>query len=80
MSEYQDYEFQAVDRPLGEADLETLRAVSTSAHHDHQLYEHFRLGRLQGRPGQIDGNLVRPASLLANWGSRRLMVRWRPMS
>ena len=31
MSEYQYYEFQAIDRPLGEADLEALRNLSTRA-------------------------------------------------
>lgn len=31
MSEYQYYEFQAVDRPLGEADQKALRALSTRA-------------------------------------------------
>ena len=31
MSEYQYYEFQAIDRPLGEADRQTLRALSARA-------------------------------------------------
>ena len=31
MSEYQYYEFQAIDRPLGGADQEALRALSTRA-------------------------------------------------
>ena len=31
MSEYQYYEFQAIDRPLAEADVQVLRALSTRA-------------------------------------------------
>lgn len=31
MSEYQYYEFQAIDRPLREADQAALRALSTRA-------------------------------------------------
>ena len=31
MSEYQYYEFQAIDRPLGEADRKALRDISTRA-------------------------------------------------
>jgi hypothetical protein len=32
VSEYQYYEFAAVDRPLGARDLDTLRGLSTRAH------------------------------------------------
>ncbi|MGD0764049.1 MAG: hypothetical protein ABR929_12830 [Roseiarcus sp.] len=31
MSEYQYYEFQAIDRPLGEADRQALRGLSRRA-------------------------------------------------
>ena len=31
MSEYRYYEVQAIDRPLGEADMEALRILSTRA-------------------------------------------------
>ena len=31
MSEYQYYEFQAIDRPLDKSDLKALRALSTRA-------------------------------------------------
>ena len=40
MSEYQYYEFQAIDRPLGEADREVASGfVDTSADHSHELHE-----------------------------------------
>ena len=32
MSEYQYYEFQAIDRPLNPGEMETLRRYSTRAH------------------------------------------------
>jgi hypothetical protein len=32
VSEYQYYEFAAVDRPLGTRDIDTLRGLSTRAH------------------------------------------------
>ncbi|MBM3335361.1 hypothetical protein FJY63_11930 [Candidatus Sumerlaeota bacterium] len=31
MSEYQYYEFQAIDRPLGEREMDQLRALSSRA-------------------------------------------------
>jgi hypothetical protein len=40
MSEYQYFEFQAIDRPLSEADRKALRDLSTRARiHGHELYE-----------------------------------------
>jgi len=63
MSEYQYYEFQAVDRPLGGADMEALRALSTRA-------------RFKGDPARLMENWFDLHLYLANWGSRRQMIRW----
>ena len=48
MSEYQYYEFQAIDRPLDAAAQKALRALSTRADHGPQLREYLPVGRLQG--------------------------------
>ena len=46
MSEYQYYEFQAIDRPLNETDRQALRRdVDAGAHYRHELCQRISLGR-----------------------------------
>jgi len=47
MSEYQYYEFQAIDRPLGAKEMSELRAYAGS-HHDDELRQPLRMGQFQG--------------------------------
>ena len=45
MSEYRYYEVQAIDRPLGEADMEALRILSTRARITVTSFtNHYKLG------------------------------------
>src|ERR1700722_3404738 len=64
MSEYQYYEFQAIDRPLSDADRLALRDLSTRARITATSFTKLvPMGRLQRRSSQAHGTLVRPAPL-----------------
>ncbi|MEJ2625346.1 MAG: hypothetical protein P8Z80_12605 [Pseudolabrys sp.] len=77
MSEYQYYEFQAIDRPLGGADLEALRALSTRARITATSFTNsYEWGDFKGDPARLMENWFDLHLYLANWGSRRLMIRW----
>ena len=77
MSEYQYYEFQAIDRPLGGADQEALRALSTRARITATSFTNsYEWGDFRGDPARLMENWFDLHLYLANWGSRRLMIRW----
>ena len=77
MSEYQYYEFQAIDRPLGGADQEDLRALSTRARITATSFTNsYEWGDFKGDPAKLMENWFDLHLYLANWGSRRLMIRW----
>ncbi len=76
MSEYQNYEFQAVDRPLGEADRQGLRALSTRARITATSFANsYDFGDFKGDPAELMERWFDLHLYLANWGSRRLMMR-----
>jgi hypothetical protein len=76
MSEYQYYEFQAIDRPLGEADREALRALSTRARITATSFTNsYEWGDFKGDPAKLMDRWFDLHLYLANWGSRRLMIR-----
>ena len=76
MSEYQYYEFQAVDRPLGEADRQALRALSTRARITATSFSnHYQWGDFKGDPRRVMERWFDLHLYLANWGTRRLMIR-----
>ncbi len=77
MSEYQYYEFQAIDRPLGGADQAALRALSTRARITATSFTNaYEWGDFKGDPAKLMENWFDLHLYLANWGSRRLMIRW----
>ncbi len=77
MSEYQYYEFQAIDRPLSAADQEALRAVSTRARITVTSFTNsYEWGDFKGDPARLMETWFDLHLYLANWGSRRLMIRW----
>lgn len=77
MSEYQYYEFQAIDRPLGGADQDALRALSTRARITATSFTNsYEWGDFKGDPARLMENWFDLHLYLANWGSRRLMIRW----
>ena len=51
MSEYQYYEFQAIDRPLDQAAQEALRSISSRARITARSFiNHYEWGDLKGDP------------------------------
>ena len=76
MSEYQYYEFQAIDRPLDEADREALRDLSTRARITATSFtNHYDWGDFRGDPRKLMARWFDLHLYLANWGTRRLMIR-----
>lgn len=77
MSEYQYYEFQAIDRPLDGADQAALRALSTRARITATSFTNaYEWGDFKGDPAKLIEKWFDLHLYLANWGSRRLMIRW----
>ncbi|MBX3481985.1 MAG: hypothetical protein KIS90_02105 [Phenylobacterium sp.] len=77
MSEYQYYEFRAVDRPLGEGDRKALRALSTRANITATSFSnHYEWGDFKGDPARLMEKWFDLHLYLSNWGTRRLMIRW----
>ena len=76
MSEYQYYEFQAVDRPLGAADQQALRELSTRARITATSFTNsYEWGSFKGDPAKLMERWFDLHFYLANWGTRRLMIR-----
>ncbi len=76
MSEYQYYEFQAIDRPLGTADREALRAISTRARITATSFTNsYDWGDFKGDPARLMERWFDLHLYLANWGTRQLMIR-----
>jgi len=76
MSEYQYYEFQAVDRPLTKAELAELRAVSSRATITPTRFVNvYNFGDFGGDPSRLMDRYFDAHLYLANWGTRTLMLR-----
>ncbi len=79
MSEYQYYEFQAVDHPLTTRQMADLRRLSTRAHiTPTSLTNTYNWGDFKGSPGRLMERYFDAHFYLANWGSRSLMFRLPP--
>jgi hypothetical protein len=76
MSEYQYYEFEAIDRPLSEADRRALRAFSTRARITTTSFTNtYDFGDFGGDPAKLMERWFDLHLYLANGGSRQLMIR-----
>lgn len=76
MSEYQYYEFQAIDRPLTNAEQEMLRGLSTRARITTTSFTNqYEWGDFKGDPKRLMETCFDLHLYLANWGTRRLMMR-----
>lgn len=76
MSEYQYHEFQAIDRPLTEGDRQALRALSTRARITATSFTNsYEWGDFKVDPARLIESWFDLHLYLANWGSRRLMIR-----
>jgi hypothetical protein len=76
MSEYQYYEFQAIDRPLDRAAQAALRSISSRARITATSFtNHYEWGDLNGDPRKFMERWFDLHLYRANWGTRRLMLR-----
>jgi len=76
MSEYQYYEFRAVDRPLSRTEQGELRAISSRAQINASGFvNHYEWGDLKGDPDRLMERYFDLFLYLANWGTRRLSMR-----
>jgi hypothetical protein len=77
MSEYQYYEFRAVDRPLDDPQMRELRAVSSRAAVTPTSFTNeYNWGDFKGSPDKWMEEYFDAFLYLANWGTRRLMIRF----
>jgi hypothetical protein len=76
LSEYQYYEFRALDRPLDEGDRRALRALSSRAGITATSFTNvYEWGDFKGDPAKLMERWFDLHVHVANWGSRRLMIR-----
>jgi hypothetical protein len=76
VSEYQYYEFLALDRPLTSKQREELRRVSTRAEITATRFTNeYHWGSFRGDPQQMMADYFDAFLYLANWGTRHLMIR-----
>ncbi len=76
MSEYQYYEFQAIDRPLTAAEMAKLRAASSRATITPAGFtNHYNWGDFKGNPSAWMDKYFDAFLYLANWGTRELRLR-----
>jgi hypothetical protein len=76
MSEYQYYEFQAVDRPLNAEERTQLRAISSRARITATSFVNtYNYGDLKGDPLSMLERYFDLYCYVANWGSRHFAMR-----
>ncbi|QFG20431.1 hypothetical protein [Actinomadura sp. WMMB 499] len=76
MSEYQYYEFLAIDRPLDEDEQADVRALSTRAEITATGFTNeYEWGDFKGDPDTLMSQYYDAHLYWANWGTHRLMLR-----
>lgn len=76
MSEYQCYEFVALDRPLTAKQMAELRAISTRAEiSPTRFWNEYQWGDLKAAPAKLMERYFDAHLYFANWGTHRLMLR-----
>ena len=76
MSEYQYYEFAAVDKPLNEKDMQALRKLSTRAQITPSSFvNEYNWGDFRGKPLSLVEKYFDTFLYVANWGTRKLMFK-----
>ena len=77
MSEYQYYEFQAIDRPLTTVEMRELRSYSTRATITATNFiNHYEWGSFKGDEDAWMAKYFDAFLYLANWGTHVLKLRW----
>jgi hypothetical protein len=80
MSEYQYYEFRAIDKPLNDEDMDDLRSLSSRAEITSTSFTNeYSYGNFRGKPADLMSRYFDAFVYVANWGTHRLMFRvpWR---
>jgi len=76
MSEYQYYEFLAIDRSLDPSEMAALRRLSTRAEITSTRFQNeYNWGDLKGSPDKMMEKYFDAHVYFANWGTYRLMLR-----
>jgi hypothetical protein len=76
MSEYQCYEFVALDRPLTPQEMAQLRSISTRAEiSPTRFWNEYQWGDLKADPAELLTRYFDAHLYFANWGTRRFMLR-----
>jgi hypothetical protein len=76
MSEYQYYEFRAIDRPLDQRARTALRAITSRAEITAtSLVNVYHFGDFRGDPDRLMDQYFDAFVYEANWGTRRFMLR-----
>ena len=76
MSEYQYYEFTAVDKPLNEKEMQALRKLSSRAQITSSSFiNEYNWGDFRGKPLSLVEKYFDAFLYVANWGTRRLMLK-----
>lgn len=76
MSEYQCYEFVALDRPLTSQEMGELREISTRAEiTPTRFWNEYDWGDLKADPAKLLERYFDAHFYFANWGTRRFMLR-----
>jgi hypothetical protein len=76
MSEYQYYEFRAIDRPLTKQEMAALRAISTRAEITPTSFVNtYEWGNFKGDPDAFMQRYFDAFVYVANWGTHRFMMR-----
>src|ERR687886_1188361 len=77
MSEYQYYEFVAIDRPLTKAEMAELRDLSSRATISSTRFVNvYNWGDFRGNPDALMERYFDAFVYVANWGTNRLMLRF----
>ncbi len=76
MSDYQYYEFLALDRPLTAAEQAEVRQLSTRARITATRFTNeYEWGDFKGSPDQMMQRYYDAHLYFANWGTHRIMLR-----
>ncbi|HEX5119450.1 MAG TPA: hypothetical protein VFW65_30030 [Pseudonocardiaceae bacterium] len=76
MSEYQYYEFLAIDRPLGDTEQAEVRSLSTRATITATSFvNEYHWGDFKGDPNRLMERYYDAHLYLANWGTHRVLFR-----
>ncbi len=76
MSEYQYYEFRAIDRPLSKQELKELSTLSSRAQVTPVSFVNtYNWGNFKGDPFELMQKYFDAFVYVANWGTRQLMLR-----